>query len=438
MSGEPEQIGRAPTATPGSVLAMSDPTKVPADAGGTPEPAGPRTSQEILHGHMPELDGLRGLAIILVVLGHAFLLHPPSALRLFTDATFLAPLRATWIGVDLFFVLSGFLISGILLDSRGRKGYFREYYARRVLRIFPLYYGFLLVYFFLLPLISRRMGPSAFVLEHQSWYWGCIQNWLVVFADSRARIGGPVIHFWSLGVEEQFYLFWPIIIACVSRQGLVVLCGLLIAGSFALRGVLIAQEWSADSIYVMTFTRMDMLAWGALMAALARGSKGLAGIVVPARIAMIAGAAGVAISFAIGRTFDHHGPHVQFYGFTAMGLLGAGLIITLITLPANSAAAIAFRNPVLAFVGRRSYAIYVLHVAIALWARTNITRNVAAFTGSAAIGVLSAATVTFILSVAAATLTARFLEEPFLRLRKYFAVRREPGEGVPAAPAQGK
>lgn len=414
---------------------MNDSTRIPADAGAAPEPAGPRTSQEMLHGHMPELDGLRGLAIVLVVLGHAFLLNPPDSLGLFADAPLLAPLRGTWIGVDLFFVLSGFLISGILLDSRGRKGYFREYYARRILHIFPLYYGFLLVYFFLVTLLSRSLGPSAFTLKHQSWYWGCIQNWLVVVMDSRARIGGPVIHFWSLGVEEQFYVFWPILIACLSRHGLVAFCMLLIAGSLALRGFLQGEGWSSESIYVMTFTRIDLLAWGGLMAALARGSKGPAGLVVPARIAMIAGAVGLAIAFAVGGTFDHHGPHVQIYGFTAMGLPGAGLVITLITLPVNSAVAIAFRNPVLAYVGLRSYAIYVLHVAITLWARSSVTRNVAGFTGSAVIGVAAGAIVILILSVAAATLTARFLEEPFLRLRKCFSVRNTPAKGSPATPS---
>ncbi len=78
------------------------------------------------------------------------------------------------------------------------------------------------------------------------------------------------------------------------------------------------------------------------------------------------GTAGVAVAWALGGTFDHHGPHVQVYGFTAMDLMGAGLVITFITLPVNSAAAIAFRNPALAFLGRHSYAIYVLHVAITL------------------------------------------------------------------------
>lgn len=168
------------------------------------------------------------------------------------------------------------------------------------------------------------------------------------------------------------------------------------------------------------------------MAALARGSNGLAALVLPSRAAIIAGAAGLALAFAAGGTFDHRGSHVQVYGYTAMGLLGAGLVVTLITLPVNSAPAIAFRNPVLAFIGRRSYAIYVLHVVITLWAKSNITRNVAGFTGSAVIGVAAGATVILCLSVAAATLTARFLEEPFLRLRKYFAVREAPGQGSAA------
>lgn len=97
----------------------------------------------------------------------------------------------------------------------------------------------------------------------------------------------------------------------------------------------------------------------------------------------------------------------------------------------------AFRNPALACLGRHSYAIYVLHVAITLWARSSITRPVAASTGSAVIGVAAGTAVILVLSVTAATLTARFIEEPCLRLRKHFAVRGAPDKDVPAQAQPG-
>ncbi|HEX6407837.1 MAG TPA: acyltransferase, partial [Gemmatimonadales bacterium] len=124
-------------------------------------------------GHLPALDGLRGVAILLVM-GYHILETFPGGPEVPDLVTRLASVG--WIGVDLFFVLSGFLITGILYDTKGSPGFFRNFYIRRVLRIFPLYYGFLALFCLILP----ALGPNdaAIVELHRAcpWYWSYLAN----------------------------------------------------------------------------------------------------------------------------------------------------------------------------------------------------------------------------------------------------------------------
>src|SRR2546425_904777 len=157
---------------------------------------------------VPVLDGLRGLAIILVFLAHAIRepLQPGTAS---IDVALRAIAYTGWIGVDLFFVLSGFLISGILLDTRGQPRWWPNFIVRRALRIFPLYYGALTVLFVFLPWLVRWSNPDFVTLQaNQRWYWTYTVNLLAALTDGR---GTPLYtsHLWSLSIEEQFYLIWP-------------------------------------------------------------------------------------------------------------------------------------------------------------------------------------------------------------------------------------
>ena len=158
------------------------------------------------------LDGLRGLAVLAVVLYHATLLAPGTGA---TGRTLLAAARLGWAGVDLFFVLSGFLITRLLVESRGADNYFRVFYARRLLRIFPLYYVSLLV----LVLLFRVPGGESL------WYWLYASN---VKATLSGWPSAPLSHFWSLAVEEQYYLVWPLAVSLLSRRALVSLCAGLV------------------------------------------------------------------------------------------------------------------------------------------------------------------------------------------------------------------
>ena len=216
---------------------------------------------------IPELDGLRGIAILLVCLFHFNMVaNPAGRLEQVVDA-FCSHL---WFGVDLFFVLSGFLITTILLEAKGSPRFFSSFYMRRVLRILPLYYLTLLVYLIVSIFRQRYLGQSA-EYRLQLAYWLYVQNWAIIWNKSIVILG----HFWSLAVEEQFYLVWPIIIYFASAKFLKWLCGSLIGLAFLFKlGLLGFQFPSSDTSvaasYTLTPARVDTLAIGGLVALMAR------------------------------------------------------------------------------------------------------------------------------------------------------------------------
>jgi peptidoglycan/LPS O-acetylase OafA/YrhL len=181
-------------------------------------------------GHLPELDGLRGLAILLVLFFH-------FAADLPRNVIFLGPVYFGWSGVGLFFVLSGFLITRILLRTRRAEGYFRSFYVRRALRIFPLYSGvlaFCTLLFVLFPVL-RPMFPGD---RDRIFHWLYLGNWTPLLAGEDQRRMGT---FWSLAIEEQFYWIWPFIVWKVRPSRLPFVAGGAIATAIALRAA--STDW---------------------------------------------------------------------------------------------------------------------------------------------------------------------------------------------------
>jgi len=213
---------------------------------------------------IPPLDGLRGVAALLVLGHHFFKSFPISGTGIWSTLQHLTSFGQT--GVDLFFVLSGFLITRILLASRDRADYFSSFYIRRALRIFPLYFlGLALYYLVVIPLKQESIPP----FNLQWWYWCYFQNVGITFQST--NIEGPA-HFWSLAVEEHFYLIWPVIIYLVPRQRVALVCYVMIAVALLSRAVMLNDGYGYLVLY-FTPCRLDALAVGALLAVWERDGR---------------------------------------------------------------------------------------------------------------------------------------------------------------------
>ena len=216
---------------------------------------------------LPTLDGLRGIAILMVLIGH---FHQGHLIREYFPLLSKVISRiasAGDIGVELFFVLSGFLITGILLDTKDQPHSLSKFYVRRVLRIFPLYYGALAIVLVVLPIFVPLDAPGKEIVARQGWLWVYLINFPLVpwiWDESGMFMFG---HFWSLCVEEHFYLIWPWVVAAISPKRLFALSVFVVA--FAL----MARWWNyvaGDATPLLirwnTIQKIDGLAFGALIA----------------------------------------------------------------------------------------------------------------------------------------------------------------------------
>jgi peptidoglycan/LPS O-acetylase OafA/YrhL len=311
--------------------------------------------------YVPTLDGIRGLAILLVLAHHQTVMGGRTA----ADQLFLRFTDLGWCGVDLFFVLSGFLITGILADSKASPAYFRSFYARRILRIFPLYYLVVFISVVLLPrlpqlhglLLSRPLpaDPNA------EFHWLYLSNFL--FAAQK-DFGHPTLGLaWSLAIEEQFYAVWPLLVWMLARPAMMRLCALLAVAALLLRGTMVALDTHPVPVYVLPFTRMDALAIGGLLALVARGDGGLPAISRQARWTGLAALAIVLILWAVDKNNDRWEHRaMQTIGYSALAVMFGSLLVRVLTANPSTFTSRAFRHPILRMFGRYSYALYLLHI----------------------------------------------------------------------------
>ena len=373
-------------------------------------------------GRLPVLDGLRGLAILLVLLLH-FTMYGGTLAAAGIGGFVHRFALAGWIGVDLFFVLSGFLITGILYDAKGGERYFRNFYARRILRIFPLYYGALVVFLVLLPFVWRGHEGLAQMREEGIWYWTYLVN--VQIAREGWPDFGALGHFWSLAVEEQFYLLWPVAVFLLRRRPLMALCagagGLAVGVRLALH--LADREAAA---FVLLPARVDALAAGALLALAVRGPGGLPATLRWAKPAAAVALAGLAALFVWKRGLPAEDPAVAVAGYSLLAVLFAGVLA--LTLEGRAERWLA--APWLVFFGRYSYGLYVLHHPLLFLKPERLSYGslpgwllfVGAATGA---------------TVLLALLSWHFWEKPFLDLKDRFPYASAPREGRSTPPAAG-
>ena len=370
-------------------------------------------------GHLLALDGVRGLAILMVICSHAFESNSQAAgplLRFIGNVFYFG-----YLGVDLFFVLSGFLITGILYDSLQDNGYFRKFYARRALRIFPLYYGVLIVCF----LLTRPL--------HLEWHG---MNWLLVFYLQNlhpmqimrftAGHGVDLYHFWSLAVEEQFYLVWPAIVFFVrTKRGLFWTTILGAAAAVLLRCGLFSLGITAFALHTDTACRADSLLLGGTLALLYRSNLWDRVLkLAPLGFTTLFAALLLSIVFLDPRLVGHpiaDGLWHNCLRYTLLAVMFACLIAC--SLRPGFALQRLFKVAWLRFLGKYSYGIYVLHVLL-LPMIPGLRISILASTHSKALSVGGAGMIALLTAVAAAWLSYHLYERPFLRMKHYFDYSR--------------
>jgi peptidoglycan/LPS O-acetylase OafA/YrhL len=310
---------------------------------------------------LPALDGLRGIAILLVLVWHYFvgLLHTepePGS----TAAYALACLRLAWSGVDLFFVLSGFLIGGILLDNRHSANYFQVFYVRRVCRIFPLY--FLVLFVFLVQIAPTTTTTLCWLVTLLS-YATFTQNFTMAFHNN---FGSWMEVTWSLAIEEQFYLILPfVILYCDPRKLPWFLIGAVVATPL-LRLALNYWYGAHDgvgflAVYVLTPCRMDALLLGVICAWILRQQKLRQFLLIErARVILYAALATLLMGAAC-PSWSSFG--MSTFGYSWMALLYFCFLLIVVTQKSGLLHSIA-SNGLLQRLGLIAYGVYLLHQGI--------------------------------------------------------------------------
>ena len=323
-------------------------------------------------------------------------------------------IEAGWVGVQLFFVLSGFLITGILLDDRGKPRAVRVFYIRRALRIFPLYYALLFVYFVVLPPFFPFLGRP---LREVVWYAVYLSNWSWLVYGILPGIG----HLWSLAVEEQFYLVWP----WAARRGPRVLAWIslgVVIGSLVVRGVLHRLHYDDLWLYSATVCRADALAMGALVAIALRSDEWRPRLLRLVKPAFAAASLLLLALMAVTHGLNRNNPLMQIWGYSLIAIGSSALV----AMAAETAGPPSPRlhSRVLRFFGKYSYGMYLVHPPlkhVALYfQRAPLDAAVAArpiVADAAFIAAISCAT------IVVALLTWRFIERPLLGLKDRLAPR---------------
>lgn len=360
---------------------------------------------------IPELDGLRALAVLAVISFH------------YSVATVLAnPVTGMgWAGVDLFFVLSGYLITSILLGSRSRPRYFSTFYARRTLRIFPVYFLLLAVY-----IAAARLAGGP-----QPWtYWVMHALYLSSIAEhfhywafaAPAFVYAGVTVLWSLSIEELFYLGWAPIVRWLRPERLPLVLGTAIVGAPLVRWWVHTAGYTE---YRFLPARCDSLAWGALLAWMLYRH----GAAVTARWLKPAGWAALAALVALVACTGGQRSNLVFavFGYTALAALFCAVVGGLV-LSSGSAGlgARGLRLPAVRYIGRISYTLYLVHypvlTALAGWALLS---------GGGAGFVVLKDGIALAAAVGLAALSWHWLEAPILS----FKDRRVPALPASAEPA---
>lgn len=357
---------------------------------------------------MLELDGFRALAVWMVLFDHMV-----DGWRLPPESTVWMPrilwqfVAHGWLGVDLFFVLSGFLITGILYDSRNESYYFKNFYGRRALRIIPLYFTCIAImyvcyggpYFSLALLFIANFAPAFGV----------------------ATPHGPGV-FWSLSIEEHFYLVWPFAVRLLGSRALLALAITIVVGSPVLRWLAVGAGISAEGVYQFSQFRLDGLALGACLALWARSRHAHRRGSLVLAISLLSAIAVVTLAtlhLSVLGTGTRMG--VALRSTQAQFLFATSVALALAFRGSKVTAPLRCKFALLS--ARLSYCIYLIHLSVGDFYYWTLRQfNVDQFAVWGPVGALAMRSVVIIgASFALSALSQRFLEAPFMKLRRHFA-----------------
>lgn len=348
------------------------------------------------------LDGLRGIAIIFVLVAHCFDFTP-------------LPFELGSYGVDIFFVLSGFLITDILLRSKHQPNFLSNFYIKRALRIFPLFYLILILFFLLAPLLEKLLPQYKYYSNVWPFVWFHLNNFIGFIAPDHPP-HRMLAHFWSLSLEEQFYLLWPLIVLWLplNRKLLIAIYFVIIASIATRFMVWCRLEDSSYFTYVITSIRTDCLGIGCLLAILRfLYPDKFAGkfFRVCSVLLLIHCVAFLLIQFGV-LSFPHYSIF-RYSSFAAIvGMIMVPCIQTQLSKPFNL-----ISNKLLIFFGKISYSLYVFHIPIIVLGKFYLKPYLADIAKPGNTSVMLFGIIMAIVSIIASTFSYYLFERKFLRLK---------------------
>ena len=342
----------------------------------------------------PGLDLLRGIAILLVILYHYF------------------NLAIGWIGVDLFFVLSGFLITKSLVNLQNDPRKYKSFFTNRVLRIFPLYFAALIAFYVAVLLFAKQSDNFSFYLQHWPFYFTFIENWLFIWKGIPAE--AHLNHLWSIAVEEQFYVVWPVIVFTFIKKS--ILPKLLVA-IFLL--VLISRtiyylaifEWNEEEIIFNPFFRADGFVAGALLNFLS--FKKRKDIILAFCLLLTICFGG----FLFARTMQQENSFVLTLGYSAIALFFASCINLILFYESDKFYSI-LPIRTLTKLGKISFGVYIFHWPILQFLYLKISGYFNSIIHYAELSEILSTFVCLLITLTLSILSYRYFEKPFLK-RKY-------------------
>lgn len=371
-------------------------------------------------GYIPVLDGVRGCAILLVMLYHFSIPFQNMSHLTFFDELVSSIFQVGWIGVDLFFVLSGYLITGILSDSVGKPKYLSNFFIRRILRIFPLFYAVLFVLIVFIPIAIPSLSESTKQMqENQVWFWSYLVNWYIASVGGFSSMQGGYL--WSLAVEEQFYLVWPFIVL-VLRQKLFEFCLVLGCLGIIVRLFLLYIGVEASVVYVMTITHLDSLLIGSGMAVLIRRYP-VSFLNYQRYVILFSILAGLTIFYI----FIDQGKFVFYQkvvggvGLLMVAIVSGGLVYCALNAREGGFLFKLLSNVVVMRFGKLCYGLYLFHHPIGVLVNEKIlSQDGFIFMGSYLPAVIVSMSISLFISYVLAEASFRLFETPILNLKKHF------------------